>query len=98
MIACPSFSAICMNCGFWNIPLMACMYLEGSKLAGSMPGGIPGIPGMPGKPAGQMTTVKQMLSAGRQKDAEVLKHSDTWHAREACETDNNNKIKPTVHI
>ena len=52
MMAWPSFSAICMNWGFWNMPLMACMYLVGSKLAGSGIGGMPAMglaaPGPPG--------------------------------------------------
>lgn len=42
MMAWPSFSAMAMNCWFWNMPDMACMYLLGSKPARS--GGAAGAP------------------------------------------------------
>ena len=43
----PSFSAICMKFWFWNMPLIAFMYLEGSIADMS---GIPPAPGPPPPP------------------------------------------------
>lgn len=38
MIFLPRLSAICMKFWFWNMLVMACMYLEGSKAAPGAPG------------------------------------------------------------